>query len=93
MNAGGNFNITPTSEGKLSGSVVYVSTEGVRSLPAMDFPQIKLKESPLEDFKTVAHGTFFAKSKDPKNDAYGVVTYMGTFRRWLVSTLLSDLFP
>lgn len=101
MNAGGNFDITPTSdgvslsfavnvlghvllteslleEGKLSGSVVYVSTEGVRGVPEMGFPRVEMKESSLEEFKTVADGTFFAQSKDPKADAYGVVKYMGT---------------
>jgi NAD(P)-dependent dehydrogenase (short-subunit alcohol dehydrogenase family) len=66
--------------GKLSGSVVYSSSEMVRGVSEMGMQQVKLNDSSVEEFKTVADGNFIKniKSKDHKMDSYGVIKYMGT---------------
>jgi NAD(P)-dependent dehydrogenase (short-subunit alcohol dehydrogenase family) len=66
--------------GKLSGSVVYSSSEAVRGMPEMGIKRVECNDSSVEEFKTVADGEFIKnrKSMDPRMDSYGVIKYMGT---------------
>jgi NAD(P)-dependent dehydrogenase (short-subunit alcohol dehydrogenase family) len=66
--------------GKLSGSVVYSSSEAVRGISELGLQHVKLNDSSVEEFKAVVDGNFIKKrtSKDPVMDSYGVIKYMGT---------------
>jgi NAD(P)-dependent dehydrogenase (short-subunit alcohol dehydrogenase family) len=79
--------------GKLSGSVVFAGTEGTRGVPEMGAKHVKLNDSSVEEFKTVADGTFIKKikSKDDKVDSYGVIKYMGTLWMSYMARQHSDI--
>ena len=62
--------------GKLRGTVVFVSTEAVRGIPAMGFARPDLKHSSVEEFVSIADGSYF-KSFDAMK-AYGPIKYVGT---------------
>lgn len=67
--------------GKLSGSVVYVSSEAVRGIPKMGLKRVPLNDHSVQAFKKVADGSFILeeyKSSDARMDTYGIVKYMGT---------------
>jgi hypothetical protein len=59
----------------------------------MGLQQIKLNDSSVEEFKTVADGTFIKKmkSKDIKMDSYGVIKYMGTLWMSYMARQHSDI--
>jgi NAD(P)-dependent dehydrogenase (short-subunit alcohol dehydrogenase family) len=79
--------------GKLSGSVVYVGSEATRGVPEMGIKHVKLNDSSVEEFKTVADGTFIKKmkSKDHNMDSYGVIKYMGTLWMSYMARQHSDI--
>jgi NAD(P)-dependent dehydrogenase (short-subunit alcohol dehydrogenase family) len=66
--------------GKLSGSVVFSGSEITRGVPEVGLQHVKLNDSSVGEFKTVADGTFIKKikSKEHNIDSYGVIKYMGT---------------
>lgn len=61
--------------GKLTGVAVYSGSEAVRGVPEMGIKQIFLKTSSVDEFASIADGTFFDKVTDPMV-AYGPVKYM-----------------
>ena len=69
--------------GKLTGVAVYAGSEAVRGVPEMGIKQFPLKTSSVDEFATIADGTFYGDSKDPMA-AYGLVKYMAAL--WM-STL------
>jgi NAD(P)-dependent dehydrogenase (short-subunit alcohol dehydrogenase family) len=79
--------------GKLSGSVVYSGSEGSRGIPEMGVKHVKLNDSSVEEFKTVADGTVFKKikSKDVTMDSYTVIKYVGTLWMSYMARQHSDI--
>jgi len=61
---------------KLTGTVVYVSTEAVRGIPAMGFARPNLPNSSVDDFAAIADGSAFKKI-DPMT-SYGPIKYVAT---------------
>jgi NAD(P)-dependent dehydrogenase (short-subunit alcohol dehydrogenase family) len=80
-------------DGKLSGSVIYGGSEATRGVPEMGIKHVKLTESSVEEFKTVADGTLMMKikSKDPRMDSYGVIKYIGTLWMSAMARQHSDM--
>jgi NAD(P)-dependent dehydrogenase (short-subunit alcohol dehydrogenase family) len=79
--------------GKLSGSVVYSSSEAVRGISELGLQHVKLNDSSVEEFKAVVDGNFIKKrtSKDPVMDSYGVIKYMGTLWMSYMARRYSDI--
>jgi NAD(P)-dependent dehydrogenase (short-subunit alcohol dehydrogenase family) len=77
---------------KLSGSAVFSGTEATRGVPGM-ITHVKLNDSSVEEFKTVANGTFVKEmhSSDPKMDSYGIIKYMGTLWMSAMARQHSDM--
>ncbi len=60
---------------KLTQVALYAGSEAVRGVPEMGIKQIFLKDSSVEEFKTIANGSYFGDLKDPMV-AYGPIKYM-----------------
>ncbi len=61
---------------KLQGTVLYVSSEAVRGIPAMGFARPALSASSVDEFASIADGSKFPSFDAMK--AYGPIKYVGT---------------
>lgn len=70
--------------GKLpaGGAVVYAASFAARDVPEMGIERMKLKESSVEEFKTVADGSIF-KSEGQNMEQYGLIKLMGAL--WMAT--------
>ncbi|MCO4747160.1 MAG: SDR family NAD(P)-dependent oxidoreductase [Proteobacteria bacterium] len=62
--------------GKLTDTVVFVSSEAARGIPSMGMKRPSLQSSSVDDFAAIADGTAFPSFDAMK--AYGPIKYMGT---------------
>lgn len=69
-------------ENKLNKVALFVSTEAVRGVKAMGMKRPELKTSSVEEFSSIADGSYFGTKMDPMQ-AYGHVKYMATL--WMSS--------
>lgn len=67
---------------KLDNVVLYVSSEAVRGVKLMGMKRPNLKTSSVDEFVSIANGTYFGDKMDAMQ-AYGYVKYMATL--WMSS--------